>query len=96
MTTYTATVTLDGQTYSDTLNLSDLAMLEHTYENGKCTLCGAEDPNDAPFVPSIAGRQRHLAEGAAPPAFPSPPMRNGQTSSGFRWTERTWTLPTTL
>ena len=53
VTTYTATVTLDGQTYSDTLNLSDLAMLEHTYENGKCTLCGAEDPNDAPFVPAI-------------------------------------------
>lgn len=41
VTTYTATVEFNGQTYTDTKDLTDIPATGHSYENGKCTVCGA-------------------------------------------------------
>lgn len=45
VTTYTATVEFNGQTYTDTKDVADIPATGHSYENGKCTVCGAIDPN---------------------------------------------------
>ena len=39
--TYTATVEFNGQTYTDTKDLTDIPATGHSYDNGKCTVCGA-------------------------------------------------------
>ena len=39
----TYTCNLCGDTYTE-----ELPMLEHTFENGVCTVCGAPDPNVTP------------------------------------------------
>ena len=44
VTTYTATVELNGQTYTDTNEVADIPATGHSYENGKCTVCGGIDP----------------------------------------------------
>ena len=41
VTTYTATVEFNGQTYTDTKDLPDIPATGHSYDNGKCTVCGA-------------------------------------------------------
>ena len=41
VTTYTATVEFNGQTYTDTKDLADIPATGHSYDNGKCTVCGA-------------------------------------------------------
>lgn len=41
VTTYTATVEFNGQTYTDTKDLTDILATGHSYDNGKCTVCGA-------------------------------------------------------
>lgn len=41
VTTYTATVEFDGQTYTDTKDVADIPATGHSYDNGKCTVCGA-------------------------------------------------------
>ena len=41
VTTYTATVEFNGQTYTDTKDLTDIPATGHSYDNGKCTVCGA-------------------------------------------------------
>ena len=41
VTTYTATVEFNGQTYTDTKDVADISATGHSYENGKCTVCGA-------------------------------------------------------
>ena len=41
VTTYTATVEFNGQTYTDTKDVADLPATGHSYDNGKCTVCGA-------------------------------------------------------
>ena len=41
VTTYTATVEFNGQTYTDTKEVADLPAIGHSYDNGKCTVCGA-------------------------------------------------------
>lgn len=41
VTTYTATVEFIGQTYTDTKDLTDIPATGHSYDNGKCTVCGA-------------------------------------------------------
>lgn len=53
VTTYTATVEFNGQTYTDTKDVADIPATGHSYENGKCTVCGAIDPNFTPEI--IAG-----------------------------------------
>lgn len=44
VTTYTATVEFNGQTYTDTKDVADIPATGHSYENGKCTVCSAVDP----------------------------------------------------
>lgn len=44
VTTYTATVEFNGQTYTDTKDVADIPAAGHSYENGKCTVCSAVDP----------------------------------------------------
>lgn len=44
ITTYTAIVELNGQTYTDTKDVADIPATGHSYENGKCTVCSAVDP----------------------------------------------------
>lgn len=44
-TTYTAKVTFGGVEYTDQKVVADIDMISHTYENGTCTVCGAEDPD---------------------------------------------------
>lgn len=41
VTTYTATVEFNGQTYTDTKDLTDIPATGHSYDNGKCTVSGA-------------------------------------------------------
>ena len=48
VTTYTATVEFNGQTYTDTKDVADIPAIGHSYEDGKCTVCGATDPNYKP------------------------------------------------
>lgn len=44
VTTYTAIVEFNGQTYTDTKEVADIPTTGHRYENGKCTVCSAVDP----------------------------------------------------
>lgn len=44
VTTYIATVELNGQTHTDTKEVADIPATGHSYENGKCTVCGGIDP----------------------------------------------------
>ncbi len=41
VTTYTATAALNGQTYTNAKDVEDIPAKGHSYENGKCTVCGA-------------------------------------------------------
>ena len=41
VTTYTGTVEFNGQTYTDTKDVADIPATGHSYDNGKCTVCGA-------------------------------------------------------
>nr|WP_122012192.1 immunoglobulin domain-containing protein [Maliibacterium massiliense] len=41
VTTYTATVEFNGQTYTNTKDVADIPATGHSYDNGKCTVCGA-------------------------------------------------------
>ena len=45
VTTYTATVNFNGETYTDTKDVADIPAIGHSYENGKCTACGEIDPD---------------------------------------------------
>ena len=45
VTTYTATVELGGQTYTATKDVTDIALKEHNFKDGVCTVCGAKDPD---------------------------------------------------
>ena len=38
VTTYTATVELNGKTYTDTKDVADIPATGHSYDNGKCTV----------------------------------------------------------
>lgn len=44
VTTYTATVEFNGRTHTDTKEVADIPATDHSYENGKCTVCSAIDP----------------------------------------------------
>lgn len=44
VTTYTATVEFNGKTYTDAKDVADIPATGHSYENGKCTVCGGIDP----------------------------------------------------
>ena len=52
VTTYTATVEFNGQTYTDTKDVADIPAIGHSYESGKCTVCGAADPDYKPDTTS--------------------------------------------
>ena len=41
VTTYTATVEFNGQTYTNTKDVADIPATGHSYDDGKCTVCGA-------------------------------------------------------
>lgn len=41
VTTYTATVEFNGQIHTDTKDVADIPATGHSYDNGKCTVCGA-------------------------------------------------------
>lgn len=43
-----ATVTFNGNPYTSTQGTVTLAALDHTYKNGKCTVCGQTDPDAKP------------------------------------------------
>ncbi len=51
VTTYTATVTFDGKTYTATKDITDIAALGHTYKEGKCVNCGQADPRYVADIP---------------------------------------------
>ena len=64
VTTYTATVEFNGQTYKDMKDVSDLAATGHSYgDDGHCTACGAIDPDFAPAI--IAGANAAWQKGSA-------------------------------
>ena len=48
VTTYTATVEFNGKTYIATKDVADIPAIGHSYEDGKCIVCGAADPNYKP------------------------------------------------
>ena len=50
VTTYTATVAFNGQTYTDTKDVADIPATGHSYEDGKCTACGAIDSTFKPVI----------------------------------------------
>ena len=54
VTTYTAAVEFNGQTYTDTKDVADIPAIGHSYEDGKCTVCGAADPN---YKPTESGNE---------------------------------------
>ena len=54
VTTYTATVEFNGQTYTDTKDVADIPAIGHSYEDGKCTVCGAADPD---YKPTESGNE---------------------------------------
>lgn len=41
VTTYTATVEFNGQIHTDTKDVADIPATGHSYDDGKCTVCGA-------------------------------------------------------
>lgn len=45
VTQYKATVVFDGQTYTNIKEVTDQNMLAHHYSDGRCVMCGTEDPN---------------------------------------------------
>lgn len=45
VTQYKATVVFDGQTYTNIKEVTDRNMLAHHYSDGRCVMCGTEDPN---------------------------------------------------
>ena len=54
VTTYTATVEFNGQTYTDMKEVADIPATGHSYEDGKCTVCGAADPD---YKPTESGNE---------------------------------------
>lgn len=45
VTAYTAQVTFQDETYTATLELTDIPAAGHHYEDGVCTVCGEKDPD---------------------------------------------------
>lgn len=65
VTTYTAIVELNGQTYTDTKEVADIPATGHRYENGKCTVCSAVDPAfKAMIIEGANGKWQKGSEGA--------------------------------
>ncbi len=60
VTTYTASVEFNGQIYTDTKDLTDIPATGHSYENGKCTVCGAADPDYKPITDSPQTGESHM------------------------------------
>lgn len=65
VTTYTAIVGLNGQTYTDTKEVANIPATGHRYENGKCTVCSAVDPAfKATIIEGANGKWQKGSEGA--------------------------------
>lgn len=62
VTTYTATVTFDGKTYTATKDIADIAALGHTYKDGKCVNCGQADPRYVADIPKTGAEDSALWE----------------------------------
>src|SRR5699024_9292209 len=45
VTVYTAAVEFHGKTFTDTKEVADIEQIAHNYKDGKCTVCGAADPD---------------------------------------------------
>lgn len=68
VTTYTATVDFNSGTYTATNDVADIPATGHTYQDGKCTVCGAVDPDYEPATSDTA---------SAPAAAPAPTIISG-------------------
>lgn len=67
VTTYTATVEFNGQTYTDAKEVADIPATGHRYENGKCTVCGGIDPSfKAMIIEGANGKWQKGSEGGLP------------------------------
>ena len=65
VTTYTATVEFNGKTYTDTKDVADIPATGHSYENGKCTVCGGIDPAfKAMIIEGVNGKWQKGSEDA--------------------------------
>ena len=64
VTTYTAIVELNGQTYTDTKEVADIPATGHRYENGKCIVCSEVDPAfKAMIIEGANGKWQKGSEG---------------------------------
>lgn len=61
ITAYTATTEFNGFTYTDKKEVTDIPTTDHNYVDGKCTVCGAKDPDFKPVV--IAGANGEWMKG---------------------------------
>ena len=52
VTEYTATTEFNGKIFTDTKEVADIEQIAHNYKDGKCTVCGAADPDDQEPVSS--------------------------------------------
>lgn len=65
VTTYTATVEFNGRTHTDTKDVADIPATGHSYENGKCTVCGGIDPAfKAMIIEGVNGKWQKGSEDA--------------------------------
>lgn len=55
VTTYTATVEFDGETYTSTKDVADIPATGHEFEGGLCSVCGARDTSFSPALVSGDG-----------------------------------------
>ena len=64
VTTYTATVEFNGNTYTDTKEVADIPATGHRYENGKCIVCSEVDPAfKAMIIEGANGKWQKGSEG---------------------------------
>ena len=45
-------MTFAGETYTASKEITDVPTLDHAYEDGKCTICDAKDPDYKPEISS--------------------------------------------
>ena len=55
VTTYTATVEFDGETYTSTKDVADIPATGHEFEGGLCSVCDARDTSFSPALVSGDG-----------------------------------------
>ena len=79
VTTYTATVTFGGETYTAEKDVADIPALGHNFVDGKCTRCGAADPDyTEPTDPANPADPTKPTETTKPATDPEGPSRTGE------------------